>query len=135
MIIALGLIIIIDTLTGIRKDLYNKGIKVNPFKMSFWQGVKSSGFRKSWRKATEYGLGIIVVTVLDVMVLGGTLSLTLGSAVFTLSKFAVVVASLIETYSVFENMEAVSGTNIFKKMIMFFPEQYKKLFKKGKDNV
>ncbi len=131
MIIALGFIIIMDNLTGIRKDLHNKKIKMNPLKMSFWRGIESSGFRNTWRKATEYGIGIIVVTVLDVMVLGGTLTLTLGSSVFTLSKFAVVVACLVETYSIFENMEEVSGNNIFKKMIMFFPEKYNKLLKKG----
>ena len=42
------------------------------------------------------------------------------------------VACLVEIYSVYENMEAVSGNNLFKKILEFLPRTFKSSLKNEK---
>ena len=133
-ILALGIIIFIDMLTGIRKSLHLKGIKVKFYKKEFWQAINSSGLRATWRKTYEYGVGVLVFTILDGMVLGTT-SLSLLGQAYSISELAVTIACLVEVYSVYENMEAVSGNNLFKKMIKIFPQRVKSIFSNIKKDV
>ena len=127
MLIALMFIITIDMLTGIRKGLHQKGLKFNPFKAIFWKNINSAGLRATWRKTYEYTIGIIAFAVLDGMVLG---SVTIGlfNKTYSLSQIAVIVACLVEVYSIHENMEAVSGNNLFKKVLKVLPQKVKGIF-------
>lgn len=114
-------------ITGIRKSLFQKEVAMNPFKKIFWDSINSSGLRSTWRKTYEYVIGILVFVILDGMVLGTTSFEILGGT-HSLSEMAVTIACFVEVYSVYENMEAVSGNNLFKKMINFLPAKFKSMF-------
>jgi hypothetical protein len=128
MLIGLAMLILLDLLTGIRKSLHQKNLKFNPFKKYFWSTLHSKGMRNTWRKTYEYGIGILVFIIFETMILKIS-PISLGNAIFTLSELAVVAATLVEIYSVFENMEAVSGRNMLKKVQFLFPDWLKKLLK------
>lgn len=128
-LLALSIIIIIDMLTGIRKSLFVKQVKANIFQKEFWHAINSSGLRATWRKTYEYAIGIIVFIVLDSLVLKSS-NIELMGAGYTLSEIAIALACMVEIYSVYENMEAVSGNNLFKKVVNFLPAPIKNVFKK-----
>lgn len=114
-------------ITGIRKSLFVNNIKVSIFKKDFWRAIKSSGLRATWRKTYEYAIGIIVFTVLDSLVLKESKISFLG-AEYALSELAISTACLVEIYSIHENMEAVSGNNLFKKLLKIFPQKIRGIF-------
>ena len=123
-LIALFVIIILDMITGIRKHLFLNGVSSSPFKAAFWKNLKSSGMRQTWRKTYEYGIGIMVFMLLDLYVLkAGTFNIL--NAERSLSELAIAVACIIEVWSIFENMEAVSGTNVLKKVLNLLPAKFK----------
>ena len=123
-LVALSIIIFIDMITGIRKDLHIKKTPFNPAKKLFWSGLKSSGMRATWRKTYEYGIGILVFAIMDGLVLGQT-SINLMGNTLSITELSVSMACLVEIYSIYENMEAVSGNNLFKKMNYLLPRQVK----------
>lgn len=131
----LGLIIfiILDLFTGIRKTLHKKGTPFNPFKLIFYKSIKSYLLRQTWRKAYEYGIGIIVIVVLETLVLGAV-PISLIGKTFTISELAVVVACCVEVWSLFENMEAVSGRNLLKKLQGLLPEKLANIFNSKSNN-
>lgn len=134
-LLALAIIIIVDMLTGIRKSLFLKKVKSSILKKEFWHAINSSGLRATWRKTYEYAIGIIVFIVLDSLVLKSSSIMMMG-AEYTLSEIAVAAACIVEIYSIYENMEAVSGRNMLKKVQFLFPEWLKKLLEnKPKINV
>tara|TARA_R110000822_G_scaffold227017_1_gene359626 strand:+ start:1206 stop:1721 length:516 start_codon:yes stop_codon:yes gene_type:complete len=114
----LSIIILIDMITGIRKSLFAKGIKLNPFNIVFWKGIESKGLRSTWRKTYEYGIGIIVFSVFESLVFKGQ-KINIFENIFSITEFAVITACVVEIYSVFENMEAVSGRNLLKKITSY----------------
>jgi hypothetical protein len=128
LLFALIIIISIDLLTGIRKAHYLSQIKFKPWKKEFWKVIKSSELRKSWKKTTEYFIGIIVFIVLQMLVFKG-LSVEAFGVDYSLAELAVVVACMVEVYSIYENMEAVSGNNLFKRVLNLLPTKIKDIFK------
>lgn len=122
-LLGLLILILLDLVTGIRKNLHRD----NPEGTSFFRSIKSYLLRQTWRKAYEYGIGVIVIVVFESMVLGMT-PITLVGKVFTISQLSVLIACAVEVWSVFENMEAVSGQNLLKKLKKFLPEKLQKLF-------
>lgn len=131
MILALLFIIVIDMFTGIRKGLHNKKIPMNICKSAFWKHISSSGLRTTWRKTYEYTIGIIAFAVLDKMVLGG-ISIDLFDKVYSLTQIAIIIACFVEVYSVHENMEEVSGRNLFKSILHFLPYKFRQALSKDK---
>ena len=119
--------------TGIRKAHYTNGVLFRPFKKEFWKVIKSKELRKTWRKTIEYAVGIITFTILDTMVLGTTSIQMLGNH-YSISELAVTIACMVEVYSIYENMEAVSGNNLFKKILNFLPSKFKQVFSVNKNN-
>jgi len=131
-LLALGIIIMIDMLTGIRKSLFIKDVKISLTNEKFWQSIQSAGLRATWRKTYEYCLGIIAFIVIDSLVLKVSNFQLMGGN-YTLSEIAVALACMVEIYSIYENMEAVSGNNILKKIIVFLPKTIRDILtKKGK---
>jgi hypothetical protein len=65
------------------------------------------------------------------MVLGISSIEMLGNK-YSLAELAIIVACLVEAYSVYENMEAVSGNNLFKKILEFLPKTFKSALKNEK---
>lgn len=126
-LLGLFILIILDLITGIGKSLDEKNIKVNPFKKAFWKSIKSYLLRKTWRKAYEYGLGIIVIVVFEALVFGST-SVALMDKSFTISELAVIIPAIIEVWSIFENLEAKSGRNVLKRILALLPQKIQNLF-------
>ena len=114
MLIVLFSIIIIDMFTGIRKSLFKKDLPRSVFKKYFWLNLSSSGMRSTWRKTYEYGIGIIIFLMLDLYILKLGAFEVLNSKK-TLTELVISVACLIETWSIFENMEAISNRNLLKR--------------------
>lgn len=138
-LLGLGILIFLDLLTGVRKSFHKKGISAYVWQRKFWKEVKSYGIRATWRKTYEYGMGIIVFSILESMILSID-PIVLMNKSFTITELSITTASIIEVYSNYENMEAVSGNNIFKRILQFLPESIqkmlepkKKLEKDGKD--
>ena len=117
-LLGLWFLIFIDLLTGIRKSHYKSKVPFNPFKLSFWITIKSYLLRKTWRKTYEYALGIITIIVLESLILGET-HVDIMSKTFTISELSVVVPACVEVWSIYENFEAVSGSNPLKKFTRF----------------
>ncbi len=115
-------------ITGIRKSFYIKNISYNPFKSCFWKNLKSSGLRSTWRKTYEYGIGIIIFLILDhyVLKIG---DFTIFNRNRNVVELVISIACVIEVYSIFENMEAVSGNNMLKNLIKLLPKKIKKHLK------
>ena len=134
-IFGLWLLIFFDLLTGIRKSLHLNGTKCNIFKKIFWTSIKSYLLRQTWRKTYEYGIGIIIVVIFESLVFGTT-PVTLVNKTFTIAELSVVIPAAVEVWSIYENLEAVSGHNILSKIKLILPQQLRDLFNssKVKDN-
>lgn len=130
MLLAYFIFLTIDFATGFNKSLHIAGIKKNPFKKQFWLKLTSKGMRQTWTKNTQYLIGISMFIVLDLLVLNQAIIATVLKRPCTISELAIGVACGIEIYSSFENMEAVSGENLLKKMMWFFPKKFLSLVKK-----
>lgn len=135
-LLGLLIVILIDLVTGIKKSLYNKGVSNSPFKKYFWQTLSSTGLRATWKKVSEYGIGILIFVIFETMILKLQPIQFIGQE-FTLAGIAAVIAFIIEMWSIFENMEAVSGNNMLKRILNFLPKPIKNMFEslgKNKDN-
>jgi hypothetical protein len=131
MAFGLAVLITIDLLTGIRKTLFLSKVKFSLFKIEFWHEFTSKGLRDTWRKSYEYATGIIVFAIFESLVFNiGPIDLVDNK--FTLTQLAVILASLIEVYSIFENMEAVSGNNFLKRLTFLLPESLRKILSDSK---
>ena len=131
-LLGLAFLIFIDLITGIRRNMHEWKIPFNPFKKLFWKSIKSYLLRKTWRKTYEYGLGIIVIVVFETLIFGRT-SISLSDKTFTISELAILLPAIIELWSIFENFEAVSGTNILKRIKLLLPPFLANLFPKKKE--
>lgn len=127
----LWLLVFFDLLTGIRKNLHNNGVKFNPLKGTFWRSIKSYLLRQTWRKTYEYGIGIIIIVIFESLIFGVTPIALMGKT-FTIAELSILIPAGVEIWSIYENMEAVSGNNILLKIRNFLPEPLKKIFSSSK---
>ena len=125
-IIGLLILILIDLITGIRKTHH-----INKVKFS-WKTVKSYLLRQTWKKTYEYGIGIVAITILQTLIFG-EINVAIFDKELNLAQLSVIIPSLIELWSVFENLEAVSGNNPLKKLESFLPEFIQKIFNKNEE--
>jgi len=130
-ILGLWLLIFIDLLTGIRKSLHLNGVSANPFKKVFWLSIKSYLLRKTWRKTYEYGIGILTIVIFESLIFGAT-PITLMEKTFTIAELSVLVPAAIEAWSIYENMESVSGGNVLNIIKTLLPAPLRKLFRSSK---
>ena len=98
MMLGLLIVIIIDTLTGIRKAHFLAGIKFRPFAGEFWRVIKSKQMRVSIRKTCEYAIYIIIFIVLEIMLLGKTEIPFIGNN-YTIPEIVIIALFFIEVYS------------------------------------
>lgn len=130
-ILGLWILIIIDLLTGIRKNLYMRGVPFNPLKKAFWKSIKSYLLRQTWKKTYEYAIGIITIVVIESLIFGGV-PVTLMGKIFSIAELSILIPATVEVWSIFENLEAVSGKNILKVLKNFLPTPIAALFNSGK---
>jgi hypothetical protein len=126
-------IIIIDLITGIRKSHYNSGVNFYPWKKEFWNVIKSNQLRRSWKKTSDYFLLIFISIALQILLFKGFKIEGMGLS-FTLSEMIGSMACIIEIYSIYENLEAVSGRNPLKRFVSFLPPKIKQYFKRDEEN-
>ncbi len=143
-LIGLGLIILLDLLTAIRANLHKRNVKFKPFNPqffsdlkvfrfkifnnNFWRNIKSNGFRQTWKKSYEYIIGIVSIHIVQNTVLMIP-AITIFERSMSLTDIAINVAILIELYSIFENMEKVSGRNLLKILIEFLKSSFSNISK------
>ena len=127
-LIALLGIIFIDLLTGIRRAHYETDIEFKPWIKKFWKVIRSHALRKTLRKTTEYVFGVIAFIILEGLVFKDLKITAMGSQ-YSLAELAGTIFCLVEVYSIYENMEAVSGNNPLKRIISLLPQKFKKVFK------
>ncbi len=127
-LIGLAILLVLDFVTGVRKSFIVSEIKFNPLKKITWQKFSSTGMRQSWRKTYEYVIGILAFGVLEAFFIKGAV-IPLGETGYKITEFAVIVAAIVELYSIFENIEQSGGTNVLKKLLdMVIPEKVKEKF-------
>lgn len=126
-LVALSILILIDLITGALKSLHIKEVKINPLKLQFWKTITSKGLRESWRKAYEYGIGIIVLVIVESLLTPGML-ITFYNKSFSIVQIGIACTCVIEAYSIFENIEAVTKSNPLKKLRSLIPS-FKDVFK------
>jgi len=132
-IYTLSFLILIDLYTGINKDLYHKKIDLrilSPKTWKNWRAVTSSGFRKSWNKVKEYALGILVIHLVEKNILRLDSLVTIEDHSLSITAMFVIVLGGTEVWSIFENLEFISGRNKLKDLLSFLPEKIKEVFKK-----
>lgn len=117
-IVGLGLLVILDLITAIRANHILRGIKFRPFTVKYWRTVRSNGLRSTWKKSYEYLFGITAFFIVEKTVLVLPDLEILGSSI-TLTEMAINLAIFIELYSIFENLEKVSGRNLLKYIMEF----------------
>ena len=127
LIFALCLMITIDLITGIIKYYHGKNVKFNIFKVNSLLLIQSELLRYTLKKCYEYGFLFIVALIIDLLVFEG-MAVSLVGKEFIIPEFALIIPIGIETWSIFENIEGVSGNNLFKKLVSFLPEKIQKIF-------
>lgn len=112
-----GLLIflLLDLVTGVRKSFKEKELKFNPFKKATWLVITSQGFRKSWVKATEYGIGVIVTVVLEALFFNKPL-VDIWDYNFTITEIVIGIAISIAIYSIFENLRKINPESKFLQL-------------------
>lgn len=123
-LIFLLLLIIIDLFYGIKKSFIQKNESFNPFKRVFWKIVNSKGLRSTWKKATEYALGVILTAFCQALFFP-TFTITILGGTFTIVLFVIMVACLIEIYSIFENLNEINPNNVINKIVNFIKKYFK----------
>lgn len=126
-LLGLSLLILFDLLTGIRANLHKRKIPCNLLKVSFWKSIKSYLLRRTWKKAYEYGIGILVIATFETFIFGSPMSIMLMDKAFTLAEVATLVPALVEVWSIFENLERVSKRNFLKRLITLLPARFQRL--------
>lgn len=124
-LVGLAIIILLDLYTGIKKSLFRKQLKFNPFRKSTWLVINSEGFRRSWVKAAEYGIGVIVTVVLEALFFKGSIVDILDHN-FTITEIVIGIAMSIEIYSIYENLRVINPNSkflgVFAKIIPMIKE-------------
>lgn len=135
-ILGLWALILIDLITGIRKNLIGRNVigknqPISIFRASFYRAIRSYMLRQTWKKFYEYSMGILTVVVFESLIFGVTPIEMMGK-VFTISELAVVYPAGVEVWSIFENMEGVTGRNILEKLKQVLPPQLRIIFSSAK---
>lgn len=128
LIFLLGLILL-DLYFGIRKTLKEENVPYNPLKRVFWQAIKSKGLRRTWKKATEYGIGILVTACFQAIFFPAFTIAILGGT-FTILLFIILVACLIEAYSIFESINQINPDNGLQRIVKFINTHFKDVINK-----
>lgn len=123
----LCMLILFDLLTGIRATLHQKKIPFNILKKPFWTSIQSYLLRRTWRKAYEYGMGILVIATFETFIFGEPMAVMLVNRTFTLAEMATMIPALVEVWSIFENFEKVSHRNVLKNMMYVLPPKFRKV--------
>jgi len=126
-LIGLLILIIIDLITGAYKSLKKKKIQANPLKLRFWKSITSQGFRVTWKKSYEYGIGILILAIMEALFFPG-IKFHIFQLSWSFAQIGIALACLIEVYSIFENIEEVTGNNPLKKITKILTN-IRKIFK------
>ena len=118
----------LDTLTSIHAQTVAGGLKFNPFKKYFWKQISSNGLR-CWMKKIfwEYGIYLVIAFAIDKYVFKNMIVFDVLDNQLTLPVLAVYLFAFIEMWSIGDNIERAGGVNLFKRILHFIPEKYRRL--------
>lgn len=125
--IALTVLVLIDLVTGITKFFYNNDIKFEITKKKTYLAIKSGSLRKTLIKSYEYGVLIIVGIIIELLIFKRTL-IDIQEMSFSISQITILMPIGVEIWSIFENIESVTGNNMLKKIADLLPDKIRKLF-------
>lgn len=139
-LVGLSILIFIDLITGVKKSVYQAGVSFNLLKVSSWKKVKSYGLRETWKKTYEYGIGILVFATIEAYFIVGQTPIELLKSSISVTELVCITASIIELFSIWENLTETgepskfvkaiqAGTN---KIISFLPQFLQDILKKEK---
>ena len=132
-LMGLAFLILVDLITGIRRTHHEWKVTFQPMKKRYWLSIRSYLLRQTWRKTYEYGIGIIVIIVFEQLIFGQQ-AISIMDRKFSIAELAVVFPAIVEIWSIFENLEAVSNVNLLKRLNSFLPSYIQKLVKKEEND-
>ena len=126
-----------DLLTGFLKSLVKKGVPLwAVYTIDYWETIASSRLRESLRKGLVYIVAIMCFSVFELMVLGKDMQIDalLLNEELSATRATVILAAMIELWSIGENLTVIFKRNIFLVLLgIILPESvYAKLEKKIK---
>ena len=86
-----------------------------------------------FKRLYKYSLTILIVSLLDIYILGFN-GVELVTRSFSLLHFTIVVAGCLEVTRGFQLGEKITGSNMLETIISFLPERLTRLFKKNDSN-
>lgn len=121
----LALVMTIDLITGVKKDMIVKNRRFKLFKRSTWLFIESQGLRRTWRKSYEYVLGILIFAGLQSVWFESAI-MTLFERPIFLVEIVIMVLFSIEVHSIFENLSVIRPESKFVKFVKPFIEKSNK---------
>ena len=112
-LLLLVILITLDFIYGVKKHCKQNDIKLKLFKISTWKTIQSKGLRATFNKVTEYGIGILVVAFFQALWFPNYQPLSYIGIEGGLTTVTVLVASLVEAWSLVENMLVIRPQSAF----------------------
>lgn len=136
-IIALLIMTSLDTISKIHYTGIEKGLSMNPFKLSFWRHINSGGLRQMSKKVFgEYFKYLIIVFVVDYFILKSLVKVPFVGRDIDLPTATLYLFTLIEIRSIAENIGENGGNNYLDFILKFLPKNmqdfYTTMFPKNK---
>ena len=126
------ILITIDMLTGISKSFYFRWKQPKEKRVKWARVIKSKLLKQTGKKLVEYGVLIFILSLLDYSIFEASAMFTLGDKSFSLTELSIIFPIGIETWSIWENLEDMGFTNLFKKITNLLPDNVQRIFNKEK---
>ncbi len=112
-LLLLTILVTLDFIYGVKKYCKESGSELKMFKLSTWTAIKSRGLRATFNKVTEYGIGILVVAFFQAIWFPNYQPLSYIGIEGGLTTVVVLFASLVEAWSLVENMLVIRPKSAF----------------------
>lgn len=112
-LLLLTILITLDFIYGVKKYCKKNDVELRLFKISTWKTIQSQGLRATFNKVTEYGIGILVVAFFQALWFPNYQPLSYIGIEGGLTTVTVLVACLVEAWSLVENMLVIRPQSAF----------------------
>ena len=112
-LLLLAILVTLDFIYGVKKYCKENNVELSIFKLSSWTAIKSRGLRATFNKVTEYGIGILVVAFFQAIWFPNYQPLSYIGVEGGLTTVVVLFASLVEAWSLVENMLVLRPKSAF----------------------
>lgn len=128
-ILLLAILVTIDFIYGVKKYCKEEGVSLNLTQPKTWKALKSKGFRNTYNKVSEYGLGILIAAFFQALWFPIFQPLSYIGVVGGITNVVVLVACLVESWSIVENMLVVKPNSRFLRKMRAILESMNRKFK------